>query len=126
MSKELDILKCELCGQIIEVVRNGAGKLECCGQAMTVCEKNTVDAAIEKHIPEVKKIDGGYSVTVGSVEHPMTEAHFIEFIELVCENEVIRVALKPNDVPKTTFKTTNKVIEIRAYCNLHGLWAQKI
>ena len=84
--------------------------------------ENTVDAAKEKHVPVIEAIEGGYRVTVGSVEHPMTEEHYIQWIELMTETEVLRKYLTPNDKPVAEFKTDAKKVCAREYCNLHGVW----
>ena len=76
----------------------------------------------EKHVPVVEKIEGGYRVTVGSVEHPMTDAHYIQWIELVTPTGVLRHNLTPQDKPVAEFKTDATEVEAREYCNLHGLW----
>lgn len=104
-------------GSLVEVVNAG----ELAGELTQVVE-NTTDAATEKHVPVIEQIEGGYRVTVGSVEHPMTDAHSIQWIELVTENEVLRRYLTPSDKPVAEFKTTSKVVCAREYCNLHGLW----
>ena len=83
---------------------------------------NTTDAATEKHVPVIEAIDGGYKVTVGSVAHPMQDEHYIQWIELITENTVLRKYLKPGETPEAVFLTTEKALYAREYCNLHGLW----
>lgn len=122
MAKEMEIYRCEVCGNIVEVLHGGEGELVCCGQAMALLQANSVDAAKEKHVPVIVKGEGGYTVTVGSVAHPMTEAHYIEFIELNAGGTVLRQALKPGDAPEAFFVTDAAQVTARAYCNLHGLW----
>ncbi len=122
MTKQLEVYKCELCGNIVEVLHTGAGELVCCGQPMKLFVENTVDAAREKHVPVIEKIDGGYRVKLGSIPHPMEEKHYIEWIELVAGNKVLRQFLQPGDAPEAIFQTTAKDVSARAYCNLHGLW----
>jgi superoxide reductase len=92
---------------------------------MELLKENSTDAALEKHVPIIEKIDGGYRVKVGSVEHPMTEAHYIQWIELVTDDKVMRKYLTPKDKPVAEFKTGAKKVYARAYCNLHGLWKSK-
>ena len=122
-TKRYQVYKCGLCGNIVEVVRENAGELHCCGQAMNLLVENTTEAATEKHIPVLEKVDGGYKVYVGSVAHPMQENHFIEWIEIVADNtSVYRKDLKPGQVPEAFFKLEATVVSARAYCNLHGLW----
>lgn len=88
--------------------------------------ENTTDAATEKHVPIIEKIDGGYRVTVGEVEHPMTEKHYIQMIELITDkNELLRKYLEPTDKPVAEFKTDATNVYAREYCNLHGLWRSK-
>ncbi|MCI7309352.1 MAG: desulfoferrodoxin [Prevotella sp.] len=107
------------------MVNAAGGTLSCCGQPMQLLKENSVDAATEKHVPVVEKIEGGYRVTVGEVEHPMTEEHSIEWIELITETEVLRKHLKPTDKPVAVFKTDATEVYAREYCNLHGLWRSK-
>jgi superoxide reductase len=117
------IYKCEICGNTIEVVHDGGGPLVCCGKPMTAVAENSTDAATEKHVPVVEAVDGGYRVTVGSVNHPMEETHWIEWIELIAEDALVyRKVLNPGEAPVAEFKTDAKSVRARAYCNLHGLW----
>lgn len=127
MTKLHDVYKCKVCGNIVEVVHTGEGALVCCGQEMERLEAGTSDGAAEKHVPVIEKIEGGYKVTVGSVAHPMIDAHYIEFIELICEKcgKVQRKALKPGDKPEAVFKTDAEKVIAREYCNLHGLWQKE-
>lgn len=122
MAKQLEVYRCELCGNIVEVLHGGAGELVCCGQPMTHLVENTVDAAKEKHVPVIEKIDGGYLVKVGSVPHPMEEKHYIEWIELHAGGKVQRQFLQPGDAPEAKFVSDEKDVSAREYCNLHGLW----
>ena len=93
---------------------------------MQLLEANTTDAAQEKRVPVIERIDGGYRVTVGSVEHPMTPEHYIQWIELLTDEGVLRRELTPTDRPVALFQTTAHVTGAREYCNLHGLWAAKM
>lgn len=122
MTKKNEIYRCNICGNIVEMVHTGAGKLVCCGQPMELLAENSQDAALEKHVPVVEKTDDGYLVTVGSVEHPMLPEHFIEWIELITPNEVMRHHLNPGEKPQAFFKTDAEEVTAREYCNLHGLW----
>ena len=122
MAKRNEVYKCPECGNIVEVLV--PTDKEVCG--FKLLKENTTDAATEKHVPVVEKIDGGYRVTVGEVEHPMTEAHYIQGIELITNNnEVLRKYLTPNDKPVAEFKTDATEVFAREYCNLHGLWKNK-
>jgi len=105
-----------------EVLHESGGELVCCGQPMALLTENTTDAAVEKHVPVINKIDGGYEVKVGEVNHPMEDAHYIEWIELIDGNTIYRKHLAPNEAPTATFLTTATNVTARAYCNLHGLW----
>ncbi|HFQ90522.1 MAG TPA: desulfoferrodoxin [Desulfobulbus sp.] len=122
MTKKNQVYKCALCGNIVEVLHTGAGELVCCGQPMDLMAENTVDAAQEKHVPVIEKVDNGYRVAVGSVAHPMEEKHWIEWIELVADGIVYRQDLKPGDAPEATFCIDAGTVSARAYCNLHGHW----
>ena len=122
MTKKNEIYKCPTCGNIVEVLQVGAGELVCCGAPMVLMAENTVDAAKEKHVPEITKIDGGYKVVVGSTAHPMEEKHWIEWIELIADGKVDRQELNPGDAPEATFKVKADKVEVRELCNLHGVW----
>ena len=122
MTAKLEVYKCDICGNIVEVLHDGGGELVCCGQPMKLFKENTVDAAKEKHVPVIDKIQGGYTVKVGSVAHPMEEKHYIEWIELIADGKVYRQFLKPGDTPQATFMIEAASVSAREYCNLHGLW----
>ena len=122
MAEKLQVYKCELCGNIVELLHGGVGELVCCGQPMTLQTENTVDAAKEKHVPVIEKVAGGYKVKVGAVAHPMEEKHHIEWIELIAGDKAYRQFLKPGDAPEAFFATDATSVSAREYCNLHGLW----
>jgi len=122
MTKRLQIYKCEVCGNMVEVIHEGAGDLVCCGKTMRLFEENTVDASREKHVPVIEKVEGGYRVKVGSVPHPMEEKHYIEWIELVADGIAYREFLKPGQQSEAVFKVEASNVSAREYCNLHGLW----
>ena len=122
MAKRLEVYKCNVCGNIVEVLTGGAGSLVCCGQDMVAVSENTVDAALEKHVPVVTKVEGGYEVTVGSTLHPMEDKHFIEWIDLNADGTSYKVFLKPGEEPKAFFPVEAAEVTVREYCNLHGLW----
>jgi len=117
------IYKCELCGNIVEVLHAGDGELVCCGKPMKKIVENTVDAAKEKHVPVIEKTADGYTVSVGAVAHPMEEKHFIEWIELIADGASYRKFLNPGDSPVAKFSlAAAATVTAREYCNLHGLW----
>jgi len=122
MTERLQIYKCEVCGNIVEVLHTGVGQLVCCNQPMKLMKENTVDAAKEKHVPVIEKAEGRVTVKVGSVAHPMEEKHYIEWIELIADGEAFRRFLKPGGKPEATFKIDAQNIAAREYCNSHGLW----
>jgi superoxide reductase len=122
MTKLNEVYKCGVCGNIVEVVHSSVGTLVCCGQEMKLLKENTVDAAVEKHIPVVEKLDNGVLVKVGSVEHPMQPEHYIEWIEVITEDKVYRKQLTPGNKPEAVFDITEDIVAVREYCNLHGLW----
>jgi len=122
MTERLEIYKCDVCGNIVEVVHAGAGELVCCGQPMKLFKENTVDAAKEKHVPVVEKTADGFKVTVGEVAHPMEEKHYIEWIELIADGKAYRQFLEPGAVPEAVFRIDAGEVTAREYCNLHGLW----
>jgi superoxide reductase len=122
MTKRLQVYKCEVCGNMVEVIHDGPGQLVCCNQPMTLQVENTVDAAKEKHVPVIEKTAQGIVVKVGSVEHPMQDSHYIEWIQLLADDKAYRQFLNPGEKPEATFKVEGKDLSAREYCNLHGLW----
>jgi superoxide reductase len=122
MTELKQVYRCPICGNIVEVVHPAGGTLSCCGQPMQLLKENSQDAALEKHVPVVEKIEGGWRVTVGSVEHPMLPEHHIEWIELITDDKIMRKYLKPGDKPMAEFMTEATEVTAREYCNLHGLW----
>jgi superoxide reductase len=122
MTERLQVYKCEICGNIVEVLHEGAGELVCCGQPMKLLMANTVDAATEKHVPVIEKTATGVRVKVGSVAHPMEEKHYIEWIEIVADGRAYRQFLRPGDTPEAAFDIKATNIEAREHCNIHGLW----
>ncbi len=122
MAARLEVYKCLACGNIVEVLTGGDGELVCCGQPMQLLEEKTADAATEKHVPVIEKIDGGYLVKVGSVPHPMQDEHYIEWIEIIADGKNYRQFLSPGDEPQATFNVESGTITAREHCNVHGLW----
>ena len=135
MTKLREVYRCPVCGNIVEVVHEGA-VLSCCGKPMELLSANTMDGAREKHVPVVERTEGGFCVSVGSVEHPMTEEHYIQWIELLTPLCVMRRELHPGDKPEAVFLIDKATacgrvaaecgidkVSARAYCNLHGLWS---
>lgn len=127
MTKQYEVYKCSVCGNIVEVLHAAGGQLVCCGQPMKLQVPGETDAATEKHVPVIKKVEGGYHVEVGSVPHPMQDVHWIEWIELICTEcgKIQRKYLKPGEKPEADFKTESNKVLVREYCNLHGLWQKE-
>jgi superoxide reductase len=122
MAERYEVYKCDLCGNIVQVLVGSDGELVCCGQPMNRLAENTVDAAKEKHVPVIEKIDGGYKVKVGSVPHPMEEKHYIQWIELIADGKSYFQFLEPGQTPEADFMIDAASVSAREYCNLHGLW----
>ena len=122
MAKQLEVYKCELCGNIVEVLHGGDGDLVCCGEKMKLLDEQTADKSTEKHVPVIEKTDSGYKVTVGTTLHPMTDEHYIEWIELVADGRAYRRFLKPGDEPSAEFCVKASSVYAREYCNVHSLW----
>jgi len=122
MTERLQIYKCEVCGNIVEMLHPGKGELVCCNEPMKLFVENTVDAAVEKHVPVISKTASGVSVKVGSVTHPMEESHYIEWIEIISGDKAYRQFLKPGFSPESEFCIESENVIAREYCNLHGLW----
>jgi len=113
MANKLEVYKCELCGNIVEVLHGGKGELVCCGQPMRLMTENTVDAAKEKHVPVIEKVDGGYRVKIGEVAHPMEDKHYIEWIELLAGDKAYRQFLNPGDAPEAFFAVRDEPVAAR-------------
>jgi len=126
MAKKLEIYKCEVCGNIVEVLHEGVGELVCCGQPMKMFEEKTKEEGKEKHLPVVEKMETGMKVKVGSIPHPMEDKHCIEWIQVVTKDGADRKFLKPGQAPEAQFPRTQGVLAVREYCNIHGLWATKM
>ena len=119
---------CSKCGKLIELVGGCHGcPTICCGEPMKELTANTTDAATEKHVPDVVIEGNTVRVQVGSVMHPMTEAHSIMFVELVTDKAVHRVNFQPGDTPVATFHIEDeKPLKVYEFCNLHGLWVKEL
>jgi superoxide reductase len=119
---ELKIYRCEKCGKIVVALKDTESPTICCGEPMKLLKANSTEAATEKHVPVVTREGNKVTVTVGSVEHPMTPEHYIQFIILVTEKDFRVAYLNPGDRPSVDFYEDEKVIAVYEYCNLHGLW----
>jgi superoxide reductase len=116
------IYKCEVCGNIVEVMHGGKGELVCCGKPMKLFKEGAVDAALEKHVPVIEKTESGFKVKIGEAPHPMEEKHYIEWIEATADGKAYKQFFKPGDVPEAEFCIDADWITAREYCNIHGLW----
>ena len=125
MTEKYGIYKCEKCGNIVEVFHAGGGALVCCGQEMKYLAATTTEGVVEKHLPVIQKVDGGFKVMVGEVTHPMTEEHYIEWIELIAGDKVYTHFLNPGEEPSAVFKVDEREVHARSYCNLHGHWKNR-
>ena len=122
MAAKLQVYKCNICGNIVEVLHGGDGELVCCGEPMELLDEKTADTGKEKHVPVIEKIDGGYKVKVGSMPHPMEEKHYIEWIELLADGKAYRQFLQPGKPAEAVFKIEAPTVSAREHCNIHGLW----
>ncbi len=122
MTQRLEVYKCEICGNIVEVIHTGEGELVCCGKPMKLQAEKAEDQGKEKHVPVIEKTKNGILVKVGSIPHPMEEKHFIEWIEVIADGRVCRRFLKPGEAPEAAFGTKAEKITVREYCSVHGLW----
>jgi len=114
--------RCNVCGNIVEVLHAGKGELVCCGQPMELLQEKTADVGLEKHVPVIEKTDSGIKVKVGDVPHPMEEKHYIEWIEVTTNSNGCRKFLKPGDKPEAEFEIRPQKVAAREYCSIHGLW----
>lgn len=127
MTERKQIYKCEVCGNIVEVLHAGPGQLVCCGKPMVLFEEKTADSAVEKHVPFIKREGNKYIVKIGeNAAHPMEEKHYIEWIELTVDDYIYRKYLSPGDEPQAAFEVAEgKNVSARELCNVHGLWVKK-
>ena len=121
---ELKFLKCEHCGNIVEMIEDKGVPVVCCGQRMTELVAGTSDGAREKHVPVYEVNGSTVLVKVGEVAHPMIPEHYIQWIVLHTKNGVQRRELKPGEKPEAIFALCegDEAVAVYAYCNLHGLW----
>ena len=126
MTKRTEVYRCSVCGAVVEVLSGGGGTLHCCGQPMERLEEQVSEAGVEKHLPVVEQVVGGYRVKVGQVPHPMQAEHHIEWIELLTPRGVLHQQLHATGKPEAIFLTAESPIAVRAYCNLHGLWRSNL
>jgi superoxide reductase len=124
LGKEVKFVRCEICGNIVGMMNDSGAPVVCCGENMKELKANTVDASVEKHVPVVIKEGKKLEIIVGSVEHPMTPEHHIEWIFARTTNEILNKRLSPSDRPIATFTVDedDKFVDAYEYCNLHGLW----
>lgn len=125
MRAKVKFYLCEVCGNLVGLIKDGGGQLVCCNQPMTKLEANTTDEGQEKHVPVAERKDGKIVVEVGSVAHPMTDKHLIEWIAVLSDEGTERISLSPDGEPKAVFCDKPNA-EVYAYCNLHGLWKADI
>lgn len=127
MTKLKEIYKCEICGNIVEVLYNGNGELVCCGKPMVLQIEKFKDAGDEKHLPILEKKGNVDVIRVGEVPHPMEKEHYIEWIEVIFNGRgSYRVFLKPGELAECELNFINEIKEVRAFCNIHGLWKNNI
>ncbi len=125
--KNVKFYVCPHCGNVVEVVKDSGVNPFCCGHKMKELVPNTVEASGEKHKPDVTVKENAVEVNVGSVNHPMEEVHWIEWVQLVTDKGSRRVYLQPGEAPHVTFALDNEKPEaVYAYCNLHGLWMTEL
>ena len=125
MADQLQIYKCSACGNIVEVIRGGAGQLLCCGRRMENLVAKSSDQGREKHVPVIEKANGGIRVRIGSVPHPMEDDHFIEWVEVLVDGKSYRQFLNPGQAPEAVFAVEGTSVAVREHCNKHGLWEAK-
>jgi superoxide reductase len=123
MIEKNQIFKCSVCGNMVEVINVGGGQLSCCGQPMVWREPKSKEAeGKEKHVPVIEKTKNGYKIKIGSISHPMEEAHFIQWIKIIADGKSYKIFLQPDDQPEAEFCIQTEKITAQAYCNIHGLW----
>ena len=124
MAEINEIYKCSVCGNVVEVTFGSAGQLVCCGKPMELMAEKTQDEGNEKHVPVAENVEGNqFRIKVGAEPHPMEEAHYIQWIEVLKDDGLIRKHLKPGDAPEKEFAIQRSPVKLRCFCNIHGLWA---
>ena len=134
MTELKQIYKCNVCGNIVEVLHTGAGELVCCGQPMELMKAKKEEEGTEKHLPVIEELPAnacrdkdGFKVKVGQTYHPMEENHYIEWIEInSADGKSGKKFLKPTEKPEAEFYTRKEIVSARAYCNVHGLWKTEV
>lgn len=126
MRNQVAFYRCEICGNMVELIKRGGGELVCCGQPMTELKANAVDASVEKHVPSVTRKNGKLYIQVGSILHPMVLEHYIEWIAVVTDTSMQRVTLQPGQEPKAEVVDPGGEIDVYGYCNIHGLWKAEV
>ena len=122
MPEKRQIYKCEICGNITEVLHGGDGDLVCCGENMKLFDPKSTDEGKEKHVPVIEPAEDGVKVKIGSNPHPMEEDHYIEWVEIIDGDKSCRQYLKPGQAPEAVFQSSNQSVTAREYCSIHGLW----
>ena len=127
MTKKMEVYRCSICGNIVEVLHAGAGQLVCCGKEMELLEAKSEDQGMEKHVPVIEETANGILVKVGSIPHPMEEQHYIEWIEVITKDDrVQRKHLAVGMKPEAEFSIPlASIAVVREHCNIHGLWKKE-
>lgn len=125
MTEVKEVYKCNICGNIVEVLHSGAGELVCCGESMELMKEKKEDLGKEKHVPVIEKSGEAIRVKVGSEPHPMEDKHHVEWVELIADGKVYRENLNPGEEPDAVFYLKADKVSARIYCNVHGLWVSK-
>lgn len=134
MTKQKEIYKCDICGNIVEVLHAGVGELVCCDQPMDLLQSKTSDEGEEKHLPVIENLPpnvcqgkDGFKIKIGEVLHPQEEKHYIEWIEInTVDGKSGKKFLQPGDSLEVEFYTRKDVTSVRVYCNIHGLWEKDV
>ncbi len=134
MRKQKEIYKCEVCGNVVEILYASYGELVCCNQPMKLMSEQITDEGFEKHLPVIEELPpsecsarDGFKVKIGETEHPSIEDHFIEWIEInTSDGKSGKRFLKPGEKPEVDFYTRKDVVSVRSYCNIHGLWEKNV
>ena len=122
MTAHKQVYRCNICGNIVEVLHTGKGELVCCGEPMELLAEKAKDVGLEKHVPVIETTAKGIKVKVGDVPHPMEEKHYIEWIEIIADGKSCRVFLKPGEKPEAELEIKPQKVAAREYCNVHSLW----
>ena len=129
MTKKLELYKCDICGNLVEILASGHGALVCCEKPMILIKTELTEneELNDKHIPVIEKVVDGFKIRIGATTHPMTKEHHIEFIQAISKDEkyIKTKFLTTEEIPELNAKCNSQTLWARALCNIHGLFKKE-